>query len=376
MASPIKKYISLAIALLFVGGAVWYLETMKPQKIFPGYQADIAARDASLRVTEKTRSYPRAKEIVSPAGFINSDGLRIADLIGQKVVLVDFWTYSCINCQRTTPYLNAWYEKYRAKGLGIIGVHTPEFAFEKEYANVAAAVKKFGIRYPVVLDNDYGTWNGYENRYWPRKYLIDIDGFIVFDHVGEGAYERTEQKIQELLAERMAVLGEENGITKDMVKPEGVSVLDAAQPRSPEIYFGAARNTYLGNGASGQIGTQKLSDTAGIKTNILYLVGDWNFTDEFAENKSSGAKIIFRYQGKDVYMVASAKEMISLRIFRDGKYLGAEVGEDVLTREGASRAAVREDRLYKLIQDTEYGEHTVEIIIEKPGLKVFTFTFG
>lgn len=370
------RIITLFFSLLLVGGAIWYFEQMKPQKIFPGKEAEIAAGNTSARVAEKNAKYPLAKEIISPAGFINTERLQIRDLIGKKVVLVDFWTYSCINCQRTTPYLNAWYEKYRDKGLEIIGVHTPEFEFEKIYANVAQAVKKFSIQYPVVLDNDYGTWNAYENRYWPRKYLIDIDGFIVFDHVGEGAYDRTERKIQELLEERMAVLGEVNGIAKDIVKPEGASDIDATQPRSPEIYFGAGRNTYLGNGVSGAKGTQKLSEPAGIKTNILYLAGDWDFRDEFTENKSFGAKIIFRYQGKDVYMVASAENPVAIRILRDGKHLGAEVGGDILTREGISRATIQEDRLYKLIQDTEYGEHTIEIVIENPGLKVFTFTFG
>lgn len=371
-----KKQLTLFAALLLIGGVIWYVEQMKPQKIFPGREVEIIIPDASVRVAEKARRYIRAKEIVSPAGFINTEPFRIGDVVGKKVILVDFWTYSCINCQRTTSYLNAWYEKYRAKGLEIVGVHTPEFEFEKMRANVISAVKKFGIQYPVVLDNDYGTWNAYENRYWPRKYLIDIDGFIVFDHVGEGAYERTERKIQELLEERMAVLGEKNGIAEDIAEPEGSAVSDRLQPRSPEIYFGASRNTYLGNGVAGKTGAQKLSDPAGIKTGILYLTGDWNFTNEFAENKSANAKIIFRYQGKDLYMVASAKQPVSLQILRDGKPLGAEVGEDAAIRNGASGAAVQEDRLYKLIQDAEYGEHTIEIIIENPGLKVFTFTFG
>jgi thiol-disulfide isomerase/thioredoxin len=134
------------------------------------------------------------------SGYINThDGFRLSEIVGKKVVLVDFWTYSCINCQRTQPYLNAWYKKYKDAGLEIVGVHTPEFAFEKDRANVVAAVEKFGITYPVVQDNDYQTWGTYGNRYWPRKYLIDIDGYIVYDHIGEGGYEETEEKIQELL---------------------------------------------------------------------------------------------------------------------------------------------------------------------------------
>ena len=150
----------------------------------------------------------RYQEIVGPSGFVNTDGITIRELIGQKIVLVDFMTYSCINCQRTFPYLNAWYGKYKDQGLEIIGIHTPEFAFEKDIDNVREAMKHFGISYPVVLDNDYATWNAYGNRYWPRKYLIDIQGNVVYDHIGEGDYEETEMKIRELLEERAQVLGE------------------------------------------------------------------------------------------------------------------------------------------------------------------------
>ena len=142
-----------------------------------------------LSAEVKSERYELAKEITTPDGFINTDGkpITINGLIGKKVILVDFWTYSCINCQRTTPYLNAWYEKYKDKGFVIIGVHTPEFEFEKDYNNVKMATGKFGIKFPVVLDNDFSTWTAYKNQYWPRKYLIDIDGYIIYDHIGEGS---------------------------------------------------------------------------------------------------------------------------------------------------------------------------------------------
>ena len=150
----------------------------------------------ACRQQEKSKRYSVAKEITTPDGFINTDGkpVTIGEFVGKKVVLLDIWTYSCINCQRTTPYLNAWYEKYKDDGLVIIGLHTPEFEFEKVYQNVLDATNRLGIKYPVVLDNDYSTWNAYQNRFWPRKYLIDIDGFVVYDHIGEGAYEETETK--------------------------------------------------------------------------------------------------------------------------------------------------------------------------------------
>ena len=146
-------------------------------------------------------NYPRAKEIVDPTGFINTDGVSIEGSRG-KVILLDFWAYSCYNCQHTQPYLNDWQKKYADKGLLIIGVHKPEFEFEKDPANVEAAVKEAGIRYPVVLDNHDGTWNAYNQLYWPTMYLIDANGFVRYKHIGEGSYKETEAKIKELLAEK------------------------------------------------------------------------------------------------------------------------------------------------------------------------------
>jgi cytochrome c biogenesis protein CcdA/thiol-disulfide isomerase/thioredoxin len=157
-----------------------------------------------LSPLEKENRFKLAPEISTPDGFINTNGepINLKDLRG-KVVLLNVWTYGCINCQRTLPYLNEWYEKYHEQGLEIIGLHTPEFSFEKELSNVEKAVSQYGIKYPVVLDNDYSTWRELQNQYWPRKYLIDLDGFIVYDYVGEGAYKETEEKITEALEERM-----------------------------------------------------------------------------------------------------------------------------------------------------------------------------
>lgn len=322
---------------------------------------------------DKKEFFPQGRDITKPAGFINAKEVSIAYLTGKKVVLVDFWTYSCINCQRSLPYLAAWYEKYKDQGLEIIGVHTPEFEFEKKYENVLWATKQFGINYPVVLDNDYATWHSYDNRYWPAKYLIDIDGRIVYQHFGEGAYQETERKIQELLEERAAKLGYKVAVPRDVVRPGGVEAPDLSRPQSPEIYFGAARNVYLGNGASEKRGLQTFVEPAGIRTNVLYLVGEWEIQNEFAENKNEGEKIIFRYQAQNVFMVASSEEKVRAKILLDGKPLAEEAGEDV--RE--SEVTIKESRLYKLIHESKgWSEHTVEIIIESPGLSVFTFTFG
>lgn len=166
---------------------------------------DRAARDRAAeqeRVSRKEEEFRRAVEIVGPSGFVNADGVSLEAARGEKVVLLDFWTYSCINCQNTQPYLNAWHERYADDGLLVVGVHTPEFEFEKDYENVRAAVAAAGIEYPVVLDNDYATWRAYDQRYWPTMYLIDADGFVRYRTIGEGAYEETEAEIRKLLAEK------------------------------------------------------------------------------------------------------------------------------------------------------------------------------
>ncbi|HET7479946.1 MAG TPA: redoxin domain-containing protein [Rubrobacteraceae bacterium] len=152
-------------------------------------------------IAQKQARYPRAHEIVDPTGFINTDGISLADARG-KVVLLEFWTYSCYNCQNAQPHINRFYERYDGEGLQVIGIHKPEFEFEKDYASVSEAVKDANIQYPVALDNNDATWNAYSQRYWPTWYLIDADGFVRYKHIGEGAYDETEKKIQELLAER------------------------------------------------------------------------------------------------------------------------------------------------------------------------------
>ena len=158
--------------------------------------------DPTERVKRKEAEFARAAEISNPTGFINTDGVSIGENLGEKVVLVEFWTYTCYNCQNVQPYVNSWHEEYADDGLLVIGVHRPEFEFEKDRANVEEAVGLAGIEYPVVLDNDSATWDAYDNRYWPAWYLVDADGFVRYRHFGEGAYEETEEKIRELLLEK------------------------------------------------------------------------------------------------------------------------------------------------------------------------------
>ena len=310
----------------------------------------------------KEKKYPRAIELANPSGFLNTAPFKLADIVGKKIILVDFWTYSCINCQRTTPYLNAWYEKYRDQGFEIVGVHTPEFEFEKERANVETAIKKFGIKYPVVQDNDYGTWTAYSNRYWPRKYLIDIDGFIVYDHIGEGNYDETENKIRELLKERMERLRVAQSISETKADPKNVVAIDFRKVQSPETYFGSKRNQNFGNGTPGATEQKEFSTPSFIMPNTLYLNGMWDIQPEYAEAKTAGTKIIFRFNAKNVYLVASAAEATLIRIVIDGKE--------------TKTLKIQPEELYTITELPDYGQHVLEIIIEKEGLRAFAFTFG
>lgn len=397
------KKASLVIVLVLVTGSILYLESQKvrPKTIqetvqcIPGPNGSCATTEEAATVEnresvtvqvpktsqapadlimKKEKEYDRYAEIVLPSGYINTDGkpLSIGELVGKKVILVDFWTYSCINCQRTLPYLTSWYAKYKNAGLEIVSIHTPEFAFEKVRENVEKAAQGFGVTYPIVQDNDYGTWRAYRNNYWPRKYLIDIDGFVVYDHIGEGAYDVTENKILELLAERAERLGG-NAPTASVGGVEAETV-DATKPRTPEIYFGAWRNELLGNGTKYKEGEQSLTIPLFKYSNVFYLGGTWNIAREFVINTTGGARITLPYQAQKVFMVARADSPVRAKILIDGAIIplsmrGADIDEN-------GYVTFQEDRLYRLVESETWGQHTIEIFIETPGLEAYTFTFG
>ncbi len=323
-----------------------------------------------LSPEEKARVLKRAPELVAPDGYLNTGGepITIGQFRDHKVVLVDFWTYSCINCLRTLPHLASWYDSYEDEGLVIIGVHTPEFAFEHKKENVERALENLGIRYPVVQDNEYQTWNAYGNNYWPRKYLVDIDGYIVYDHVGEGGYEETEEAIRRALEERASRLGI-SGQLSESAAPEPADLSGIA---SPETYFGAARNQNFGNGIPGETGSRTFNLPQNTVRNYLYLNGPWRITDEYAESEGASS-IVYRFDARDVYLVASAPEGVEIEILLDGHEVGADAGADI----GSGGAGtIDEERLYKLVHLEEPGVHTLEIRVSGPGLQAYTFTFG
>ncbi len=315
-----------------------------------------------------------APEIVGIQSWIGSEPVTLAGLRG-RVVLVDFWTYSCINCLRTIPYLNAWYQRYRDDGLVVIGIHSPEFAFEHDPDRVEREAARLGVTYPVAVDSDKKTWGAYRNQYWPHKYLIDRGGNIRFTQIGEGGYVETEAHIRELLAE--------DGRTVDplmaVVIPEPV---DAKAIATPEIYFGSHFGQFLGNplGLRG-IGEAVYTEPERIDPNLFYLVGRWAIDEEFVVAADAGEhRIHLLYTAKAVNVVAAAPgREIEIEVRLDGRPLDAGLqGADVI-RDGQGRAVVRvsEARLYRLIdRQAGYGTYTVTLVFNRPGLEVYTFTFG
>ena len=364
-----KRTIALIAALILIAGAIAALSSIAPNRSYTAIPVSPGNRTAIDEIKAKT--YPYAKEIEDPSGFVNVDNITIASLVGKDVILIDFWTYSCINCERTIPYLNLWYAKYHPYGLEIIGVHTPEFQFEHDINNVRAAVQKFGIQYPVVLDNDYATWDSYGNQYWPEDYLIDIDGFIRYKNIGEGNYNETETEIQSLLQERATELNLSLTIPDTISVPADAVSINYGDVQSPETYFGSGRNQYLANGIAGTPGNQTLVMPSVLQANELYLAGPWLFTDQYAEN-TGNASVMYEYNAKNVYLVASADMPVPVHVLLDGQPIAGTAGSDVVN----GTVTVQANQLYTLVLGNDYGTHTLELDIPSPGLKAYTFTFG
>lgn len=327
------------------------------------------------RVQIDKSQFKLAPELTNVNGYINSEPITLADLRG-KVVLVDFWTYSCINCIRTIPYLNAWHEKYADNGLVIVGVHTPEFEFEKDYNNVKAAVEKFDIKYPVAQDNEKGTWEAYENRYWPRKYLIDNEGYIRYDHIGEGAYAETEKVIQSLLAERTQYIGANVTIDQSISNPESSQNVNFDRINTPELYFGYEYSRApLGNSEGykpDQVVNYTVSDDTKIAPNRIYLAGEWKNNADHMELQSEVGRIVLSYSAKAVNIVAGGKG--ELHILEDNSPLDDSSSGTDISENGTVK--IDGQRLYNVVEHEEYGNHQIAIEVAGRGFQIYTFTFG
>jgi thiol-disulfide isomerase/thioredoxin len=376
MKTELKTALVMGIILIVaIGGISAYFSSLEPQMEKTQNQRDENVQTQSKETTkiqkiDKSR-FKKAPELVGISGYINTTPEEIKEAMKDKVILYDFWTYSCINCIRTLPYITAWNTKYVDQGLLIIGIHSPEFEFEKDLDNVQTAVKQYNISYPVLQDNDMETWKAFENRYWPRKYITDSEGYIRYDHIGEGGYAETEKIIQELLQERNQLLGLNTASSDTLVDLEEHQFTSS---QTPELYFGynfAFGRNQLGNSEGfhpDQIITYSLPEK--LARDYFYLEGQWqNFGDRMKLVSENG-KIMLPYFAKSVNIVAANESV--LQILLDGKSVTFEdAGTDV--QDGTVH--ISGDRLYNLISSKNAGTHTLTIIA-KPGFEIYTFTFG
>ena len=289
--------------------------------------------------------------------WLNSGSLTAEGLRG-RVVLVDFWTYSCVNWLRTLPYVRAWDERYRDRGLVVVGVHAPEFGFEHELENVRRAVSELGVEYPVVIDNDFAIWRSFGNRYWPAVYLVDRDGRVRFQHFGEEAYDETERAIQRLL-----------GVDEDTVRVDADGLAEAAAwdtLRSPETYLGSARGERR---SDERVDLLALNDWA--------LAGAWSVSEESAVLETSAGSIAYRFQARDLNLVLAPPASgtpVRFAVLLDGQPPGDAHGLDA---DESGEGTVSEPRMYQLVrQHGAIAQRTFEITFLDPGVRAYVFTFG
>ena len=290
-----------------------------------------------------------APEFIGIKAWINSDPLRMEDLKG-KAVLVDFWTYTCINCLRTIPFVKKLHEKYSESGLVIVGVHSPEFSFEGDVENVKKAVKALGIKYPVALDSDKSTWNAFANEYWPAKYLIDKEGHVAYIHYGEGGYSETEKSIQSAL-----------GLS---AKTENDKYPTYMFDQSPETYLGFTRNSGLGSGlACDKEGCDVYIDSGEHERDVVYPNGRWEQGAEFIELKKAPGQLTYKFNARQVNMVIGpvSDEPVGAKISVDGKETDS--------------IKVDRPRMYTVYEEKKYSEHELTIVFDGP-VRVYAYTFG
>ncbi|HEY6619307.1 MAG TPA: cytochrome c biogenesis protein DipZ [Steroidobacteraceae bacterium] len=366
------------------------IDKIEPQKAAPGGSMAMSNSNmamsntkadghAMMSAVKPSGNLPVEGDIPSFAGatlWLNSPPLTPESLRG-KVVVVDFWTYSCINCLRALPYVESWYQKYKDHGLVVIGVHAPEFAFEKDSSNVRRAVAELKITYPVALDNDYAIWQAFNNQYWPAHYFIDATGRIRAHHFGEGNYDESEQIIRTLLTE-----AGQSGLPPagmGAAKPVGIEAPpDEAHDQSPETYVGYRRaDNFASPGGFAPDQAHVYSAPAALKLNQWALSGSWNVDPEKAVLGASGGKIEFRFYARDLHLVlgpGSDGKPVRFRVTLDGAAPAASHGADT---DSSGAGVIDRQRLYQLIrQSGDVGEHVFTIELLDPGVQAYSFTFG
>jgi thiol-disulfide isomerase/thioredoxin len=310
----------------------------------------------------------RMPSLGGATGWLNSEPLGPAELRGH-VVVVNFWTLTCINWLRTEPYVRAWSQAYRDDGLVVIGVHTPEFTFEHEIDRVRLAVKDRAIDYPVALDNDYAIWRAFDNHYWPALYFIDGEGSIRDQHFGEGRYEQSEREIQRLL-----------GIERELVSVEPLGVeaeADWDNLRTPETYLGYERGEQLASpGDASFDGRRSYVFPERLRLSQWALAGEWTIGPERVVLDQPGGSIAYRFHARDAHLVLSpgTREPIPFRVSLDGEAPGASHGVDV---DVDGNGVLRDGRMYQLVREHDpVRERTLEITFLEPGAEAYVFTFG
>lgn len=304
--------------------------------------------------------YGKPPEFTKIAYWINSVPLTLPKLKG-KVVLVDFWTYSCINCIRTFPYLKEWYAKYKDKGFTIIGVHTPEFPFEKDRTNVEQAAKRFDITYPIALDNEYGTWNAYGNIYWPAHYLIDQNGLVREIHYGEGKYLETENAIRSLLQEAPLAGEKEMPLPHKYETPETYLGYDRADRYATEIKIQPNENSLY-------------SYTKPLEKNQVGLKGKWMIRNDYIEPGEDNSEIDLNFVAKNVYLVINGASAKPIQVSLDDNPVPQKYRTDDMNEQG--EIFIKEARKYDIVDmGADYGNHTLSLKVPK-GVKIYVFTFG
>ena len=319
---------------------------------------------------------PAPDFIGTQADWLNSKPLHLKDLRG-KVVLVDFWEYTCVNCIRTFPYVKEWWKRYKDDGLVIVGIHTPEFKFAHSAANVQDAVKRFGLEFPILIDSDYSNWNAYSNEYWPADYLIDAQGRIVETHFGEGDYGATEKKIQQLL------LANHPGLklpplmapVRDTDKPGAV-----CRPVTEEMYAGerGAQNGQFGGGSfvAGREAAFQLPSR--LAEGVFYLGGRWTPEEEHLDAAGDGSSLEISYRAKDCNAVLRRTgEPLRVEVLQDGKPVAKkDAGSDIRYDGATSYFTLDEPRMYNLTHNAIWGAHRLELRPLSAGFQIYSFAFS
>ncbi|HSY73007.1 MAG TPA: cytochrome c biogenesis protein DipZ [Alloacidobacterium sp.] len=350
------------------------LEQRLVDRFHPAKQQKIVINQ-TIDITDTDAAPTTLPDLSGATAWINSPPLTPASLRG-KVVLVDFWTYSCINCLRTLPYVKAWYAKYKDSGFVVLGVHTPEFPFEKDESNVRKAVHDLGILYPVAMDNDYSIWQSFNNQYWPAHYFIDATGRIRYHQFGEGNYDQSEAWIRSLLEEADH---QPISATPTSVAATGTEAApDSNDVQSPETYIGYDRAAnFASPGGFKQDTPQEYDAPATLTLNQWALAGKWKDEEQIATLLSPTGSIVYRFHARDLHLVLGPSndgKPIRFRVTIDGKAPGADHGMDT---DANGYGTVTENRLYQLIrQQNGVQDRTFRIEFLGPGVRAYSFTFG